>query len=594
MDAFATDIYEPLAGYRDEFKDAFHKAASEKFEELVAKSGIDVGANRKLAATVAALEKELARRVSRRDWLHAVLWIGGILAALSGGGLVASVAEAIDSSWALAGAVSLAVILLVLFSFVAPAWRNAKQAVAEAEASLAQAKEAAWRQMAPLNALFDWDTVTSLVSEVVPRIAFDGYFTDGRLDQLRRVYGFDDAFNANKSVVFSQSGEINGNPFVFGDLLEARMGQKTYTGSRTVFWSEMERGPDGKMRVVQRSETLTASTTKPCPEYSRDRFLLYGNPAAPNLTFSRAPSSLSASGDGFFARRALKREIARLEKYSRNLDDDSNYTIMQNKEFEALFHATDRNDEVEFRLLYTPLAQRQTLDILRDRDVGFGDDFRFVKDRQVNWIRADHLSAADIDTDPAKFAHYSVDAARARFISFADAFFKDAFFALAPLLAIPLYQQTRSHESIHGGASFASFWEHEALANYYGQARFAHPQSVTENILKTAVLGREDGFTQIRVSANGYRIVKRVEVRTVMARNGRFYDVSIPWDEYVPVSRDTAMRLTERKGLARADFDRAKSLQPEEWREFFRSLGAPPSGSRFRRSIVSVCYNLQP
>ncbi len=593
MDTFATDIYEPLAGYRDEFRDAFRKAASEKFEELVAKSGVDVGENRRLAATVAALEKELARRVSRRNWLLAALWIVGILAALCAGAFAASVSETIDASWALASVVALVALALLLFAGVLPAWQNAKKAVAEAEAALTQARDAAWQQMAPLNALYDWDTVPSIVSKVVPRISFDGYFTEGRLDQLRRIYGFDDAFNANKSVVYSQSGEINGNPFVFGDLLAMRMGQKTYTGSRTVSWPETERGPDGKLRVVRKFETLTASTTKPCPEYSRDRFLLYGNPAAPNLTFSREPSRLSASGDGFFARRALKREIARLEKYSRNLDDDSNYTIMQNREFEALFHAVNRSDEVEFRLLYTPLAQRQTLELLRDREVGFGDDFSFQKDRQVNWIRAEHLSAADIDTDPAKFAHYSVDAARARFTGFAESFFKDAYFALAPLLSIPLYQQTRSHESLHGGSTFASPWEHEALANYYGQARFAHPQSATENILKTAVEGREGGFTQIRVSACGFKIVKRVEVRMVMARNGRFYEVSIPWDDYVPVQRDTAMRLTERQGLARPDFDRAKALQPEEWREFFRSLGAPPSGSRFRRSIVSVCYNFQ-
>ena len=193
----------------------------------------------------------------------------------------------------------------------------------------------------------------------------------------------------------------------------------------------------------------------------------------------------------------------------------------------------------------------------------------------------------------AKFAAYDLEAARAFFTAFCTRYFKDAYFALAPLLAVPLYQQTRTHENIHGGgAGHASFWEHEAIANFYGEGRFRHPRSATRNILKTRVASREGGFSQLEVTAHGHQIVKRVDVVQVMARNGRYYGVSVPWDEYQPVSRTTPLRIAEREGLSRTGYDEGATLPSDEWRAFFRALGASPSaarpGARARRYSASA------
>ena len=44
------DVYEPLARYRDEFREKFATLAREKFKELTDRSGVDVRANRALVA----------------------------------------------------------------------------------------------------------------------------------------------------------------------------------------------------------------------------------------------------------------------------------------------------------------------------------------------------------------------------------------------------------------------------------------------------------------------------------------------------------------------------------------------------------------
>ena len=64
---------------------------------------------------------------------------------------------------------------------------------------------------------------------------------------------------------------------------------------------------------------------------------------------------------------------------------------MGNSEFEVLFGATNRNNEVQFRLLFTPLAQKQLLGLMKDKEIAFGDDFNFIKRNKINIIIPDHL-----------------------------------------------------------------------------------------------------------------------------------------------------------------------------------------------------------
>lgn len=552
------DIYEPLARYRDEFAAAFLKRVQNKFIELAEDSHVNRAQNRTLISRIRGLEK-LAKRTEGLKGFFKFLMIVSFLA-----GTILLIAEFYPSgefhlSMRVVGAVG----CFILGGFFIWLVSNKKERLAQLEKRIRYLKQCAWNQMEPLNQLYTWDMTTYMIEQTVPRLSFDPFFSVRRLDDLKRLYGWDDSFNDERSMLFAQSGEINGNPFVFGEFMEMEWEKKRYTGTLFISWTERYRDGEGHIRHVTRSQTLVASVEKPIPVYSKQKFLIYGNEAAPDLTFSRKPSDLSGAEEGFFTSIRKKWGIHQLEKFSNNLDDDSNYTLMGNHDFELLFHATDRSDEVQFRLLFTPLAQKQMLELLQDTEVGYGDDFIFVKEKKLNLLFSQHLDQTSIDTDPKIFYDYDFDRAARRFINFNVNYFKNIYFSLAPLLAIPLYQQTRTHENIYQDVltTPSSFWEHESLANYHGEEKFQHPQCITNNILKTRLVKRtDDGVSHVAVTANGYKGIKRVEHVPVLGGDGRMHAVPVPWIEFSPVSRTSEMCVSE--GKTPPDFDFWKQDSP--------------------------------
>ena len=145
---------------------------------------------------------------------------------------------------------------------------------------------------------------------------------------------------------------------------------------------------------------------------------------------------------------------------------------------------------------------------------------------------------------------------------------------MAPLLAIPLYQQTRTHEEIWKDVlepKASSFWEHETLANYHGEDKFEHPSSITRSILKTRVVRREDGECTVAVTAHGYRGEDRVDYEDVYGGDGKWHEVAVHWTEYLPVERTSNMCLSERGTPS----------------DVFRRRAAESRESAYRRSILS-------
>lgn len=553
-------LYEPLNRYRDAYREAFSRLADDVFAKLTEESGVDVEANGKTVSVIRSLAHEIGRERRRRavkGWfavlLLAMAFVGGIMGWHPDGQMLVPIdCSAVGDFSPIPIAVSVVAVILVV-CLILPSYVQSCRRISELEQDRRRLTDEAWRQMTPLNDLYDWNLTTKMVQEIVPQLKFDRYVPASRLDEFVGEYGWRGDFGDERSMSFVQSGDIYGNPFVFCESRRMSWGEKSYTGSVEITWTERTRDFEGKLRRVVRHQTLTASVEKPCPRYKGEAFLIYGNSAAPGLVFSRKPSELSGMDDSFFSRLKLRREISRLEDYSRDLSDDSSYTIMSNQEFEALFHATDRNDEVGFRLLFTPIAQTQMLALLKDKDVGFGDDFAFFKDHCVNVIWARHLRECSLDSNPEQFRNFSHEDARIQFRAINEAKFKSLYFALAPLLTIPLYlepkpSRTESRDELCGEASC---WEHESIANFIGEDAFKHPQSITRNILKTSVVSRSDGVSTVSVTAHGYRGVKRVDHVRVYGGDGEWHSVPVPWTEYLPVSRTSLIAVAEKDGAGK-------------------------------------------
>lgn len=278
------DIYDPLTEYTNVFSGRFKEVAERTFAALAKEASVDVEANKLTCQQLYATEDSIASvsgRISRWRWLCALLWIviiGTVVLCISAGLTLEPLEIAI------AGAVVIAA-LVALFAKVFPTLKTLKGERDSLTATANTLRQEAWDQMAPLNRLYDWDVLTRMMSETVPRLEFDPYFTTQRLADLQATYGWDGTFNDGRSVIYSHSGLINGNPFVICRTRKMEMGTKTYTGSKTIYWTTRERGSDGKYHTVHHSQTLTASVTAPYPEYYEKTRLIYGNTAAPRPHF---------------------------------------------------------------------------------------------------------------------------------------------------------------------------------------------------------------------------------------------------------------------------------------------------------------------
>lgn len=525
------DIYDPLTEYVNVFRDRFKEVAETTFAELAEEAQVDIEANHETCRQLYATEKILFSVKTRIGWWMAwcvLLWlvvVGGIIA-------VFVLQQELERNILILIVVVL-VAIIYLFMRVHPRLKVLKSERDGLAATVDQFKKEAWEQMSPLNRLYDWDVLTRMMSKTVPRLEFDPYFTTQRLADLKMVYNWDDSFNAERSVIYSHSGLINGNPFVICRTRKMEMGSKTYYGTKTITWTRQERGADGKYHTVRHSEVLTASVTAPYPEYFEKTRLIYGNTAAPDLIFYRKQSGL-AGKEGSLSFKWKKRS---LRKKARNLTT-ADFAMMTNEEFEVAFNTSNRNNNQQFALLFTPLAQESMLKLLEDYEVGYGDDFDFEKHKMINTIIPNHMQELNLDMNPDQYRHFDYDKAKVDFYTINARYFRAIYFSLAPLLCVPMYQQIRPQHDIYGHdmQRHSAFWEHEALANFWGQDHFKHPSCVTDCILKTTqTKGRGDNST-ITVYAHGYRSEQRLTYISKWGGDGRSHRVPVYWDEFLPVT----------------------------------------------------------
>lgn len=573
------DIHEPVENYKSFFKETHARNTTAFFEDLVKKSSIDEAANIQTVKELRSLEQKITNESSSsRNWRI----LRGVTIAFFVIGVCFILTQ--YSNWWI-------IVPGVVFG---PAIYKLNKIISEVKARLAllekqrdSKRDEAWQQMKSLNQLYDWDIVAKLVQQTIPRVALDTYFSNGRLSELHDTFGLNDEFNHNdRSIVFSHSGVLNGNPFVMARTLEHWMGEKTYHGSLSISWTEWVTDSKGNRTTVTRHQTLHASVTKPFPNYGNRTFIIYGNEAAPDLSFSRTPSTLSKLEDGFINNWKKKRSENALEKKSRDLDNK--FTVMSNREFDSLFGATDRNHEVQFRLLFTALAQQEMLNLLKDKEVGYGDNFEFVKQHMINIVEPDHMMSTDISGSPNLFYAYELAQARKFFNDYHNNLFRSFFFGIAPILTIPLYQQHRSHADIYKDvyASKSCFWEHETIANHFGEKAFQHPNCITNSILKSQSKTEPDGTQTVSVKAYGYTGEDRADYVSVYGGDGHYHKVRVNWVEYLDVQRESNMVVKEKMPI---NIDETFSDHDDEnWHNLFKNKGIDTNNVLLRRSILSA------
>ncbi len=559
-----SEILEFSKEYSANYKKQFHDNACGLFDTWVKDSGINAQENRETAQKyreVKAEFEDLGASVAKqkRNRSIAIFFTVAFLLMFTIT-LYLFITTMISGYDSLAGVIVPAVLfpvglaagialIVVIVKKLNPKINDTENLKNETEKKMNELLATCFKQLEPLYKMYRDSATAELVQKTVPIIKLDPDFNVKRLDLLKNKYGLSENLEENESTTGVFSGEILGNPFVEERRLKQSWGTQTYHGELMIEWTEYYTDSDGNVCSRTITQTLHAEVEKPLPVYNSYTRLIYGNEAAPNLSFSRESQYVHRMSEKDRAKFVAKAEKKLTKMENKAIKNGSDFTSMGNVEFEALFNATNRDNEVEFRLLFTPLAQKNMIDLLTN-PVPFGDDFNFVKHKTLNLIASEHAQNWDFDVDSEDFKLYDVDMCKDAFVSYNDKYFVNLYFELAPLMSIPLYQQHKPHEYIYKDnyeRNYTSF-ESDVLANALDVSLLRDPNTVTNTILKTSLIGKNDDQDVIMVTAHSFYGVDRVDYVSVYGGDGYYHDVPVPWVEYCPTSKVSSATVKRTEG----------------------------------------------
>lgn len=542
------DLLEPEKLFKSTVKQMHRQNVEDYYDNLTKEAKTDIEANRKTVKEIKAKTnalncqgKVLKRKKFFKGFCTFLIVVGYIVAVLL---IVLAIVGDPGKGRLLKiifGSIS-AVIATILIFVVVKLKKSIKRILGEVD-ELSKARSAliseAWGQMSSLNSSFEWNIPAMLFTKTIPLIQLDPCFEEEKYQMLHEKYDFVGNPEKNISSVFVQSGSILGNPFVIEKNYVQEMRDVTYTGSVTIHWTTTYTDSNGNTRTQSHTQTLTASVTKPAPYYYYDTMLVYGNDAAGNLSFSRVPSEANKMSDKQI-QKLVDSYDSKLDKMTQKaISKGGNFQRLGNNEFEALFNALDRDNNIEFRLLFTPLAQKNMVNLIRSKEP-YGDDFFFIKRKHLNYIKSLHSQDTNFEGSPSIFnRYYDYDESRKFFIEFNELFMQSLYYNLAPILSIPLYQQEASQEYIYKGVLTRNVaeMETEAMANAYDVSYFRPNDSETGVILKTGLISKQGLADVNSVYAYSFRTVEHIERITKLGGDGRTHEIPVKWIEYIPVSK---------------------------------------------------------
>lgn len=541
-------IFSPLNYYLNTAKNTHSSNTREYLRLLSDNAKVDRKANKQTVAEMHSYEtsiQQLQRETTGKKTGKTLLIIGACLAFL----IIAILCfnSSMGEVWkciALLGDVG-GLVFSIVFTCVRmnAKIRSLNAQIAELQKKANALRDVAWKQAAPLNVLFQDDDALNLFTKTLPFITFDKCFTHTRLNEMVG-YGFQPYLSGSECALDTLSGELYGSPFVYVQKLCHYMGTKTYSGSITITWTTTERDSQGRLTTRTHSQVLTATISRPAPYYHTDTALYFGNDAVPNLKFSRTYKHMEDKSESAIAKAVRKgeKEIKKLEEEALKTGDD--FQGVTNTEFDVLFGATDRTDDLEFLQMFTPRAQESMLELLLYKD-GYGDDFAFAKSGKLCVIRSEHAQGKPLFPLAANYYSYDISEAESNFVQQNETFLRSVYFDFAPLLLIPVYQQplVRSEPIAEGNLTSYNF---EAMA-WRLSSQFQPDNAGTKSIFKISSAQHSANGDAVQVCAHAYQTVDRVHIESVYGRDGRWHSVPVHWTEYIPVTKNSTLRVTKAK-----------------------------------------------
>ncbi|WP_031489140.1 MAG1210 family protein [Ureaplasma canigenitalium] len=535
-------VEEPLKEFLH-YKNENYHVVSKKFDELLARSGIDYEENQQLNGQLMNEQGDLNhtnaqikkyRGISGFFIALLILIIIPFIVGIAMPSKIIETANLKNTSIALpAGMIALTIILYIIFTGLL-SWginvynkrlfklEDKKKYLEEVVDAL---NNVLIEQTLPLYHLFKNGLRELLLKETMPFLSLQKTIKQSFADYVFKKFDYD-LVSENYFHKYAYSGFILNNPFILSFICSSYIGTKTYYGSLTV--SVKKTGyRDGKSYTYYVNEQLRASHTAPYPYFKDDVNITFFNEAANKLSFSRSPSGLkdfSEKGIEKFVNKGVKQMEKRI-------------TLLNNHKFEVLFNAFNRNDEQQFRYLMSPLAQTNLVDILTDRSIGYGDNFTWVKNQTVNKLHFDHIQSDIFTTNDEADYYMNIDLKECKnlFLRYHTTIFKQFYFLLAPYLSVNAFAMTEYIDYDEGeyvdGDRYGSEVQHEISAYNSNARELVHPDAKTEAIYKTAFINNSNGFDNIGVVTSSYDFEDRVIYVGVSDSNGNWHNVPVNYKQ---------------------------------------------------------------
>ena len=566
-------LLEPLKYYKTEVAKNFLDKLTDNFENLLRKSGIDIEANKKSVSDYNEISKVKVKNEKKLKWaerfyiLFFYIFIFLIIYEID---IIRTIKNLYDLNKniqdpilrALLIGIGAVVLGILNFKYIRGKKKQLNKSIKEIETELVLKKEECYSQVNPLLSLFESNTANKIVTEIIPTLVLDKNFKIERYADLVENFEMPTKLQNNFSTKDIISGEILGNPFIIIKSLCNRVIDQKYTGSLTVSWEETYRDSNGERKTRTVSQTLHASIIKPKQIFEDKIDLIYGNDAAEHLHFSREPKFIHEFSEKKLAKYVKKSEKELKKKTENAIKTGQTFLEMGNSEFDVLFGALNRDNEVEFRVLFTPIAQRNILEVLKDKD--FGDDFAFRKINKLNNVSNQNDWILNIDK--SYYEDFSYEIIKEKYYDINKRYLNNFYRLFLPILAIPVYHQHKAQKYIYQEKYNYNYnpYTSEAAANLLGAELFSHEESNTPSILKTKTLRVEGDADLIEVISQSYKAVERTEYVSMRAGDGRVYNVPVNWIDYVPLAAKGRMEL-KKLDIEENEFE--KSLD----QEFYKS-----------------------
>ncbi|MDQ0567786.1 MAG1210 family protein [Mycoplasma yeatsii] len=544
-------IYEPVQEY-DKYNGINSKVIKDHFNMLVSKSKIDIEANKNLVESIKE-QRSRIERINRRDsifeFISRVISIFIIIDLLFFIGNVWYLIKQKDKLDSLVHWIFIAVLVGLLFLiFLFLRFYVISKKIEEIRADLYEAKEQleylineGIEQTSYLTELISTQgTKKKIIQESIPIIKFK-LLTKAEETQLEDEYGFVLPKDLKQTTCLNfYSGSIYGNPFILIKNLNYKIENKTYEGYTGIEWIEYYRNKKGEQDWFPRSETLSETIEKPCVEFYDDVMLVVGTNAAKNLMFERSKRTIDLP-------EAWQNKITRERNLNSKIQDTNNLPPLINTRFKNIWATFKRSNEREFRSLFTPLTQKNLMDILDDKRKGYGDCVDIIKNKRNLIFFSKLLDELDFDDQGYGYSSYNIKEIERSFYNTNKRFFKSIYWIFAPFFSIPGFYNfvidNNNNNNKDKQFECLSDFEYEVCVNNLPSELIKHEKIETNPLNKIKFLSIKDSWHNILVKSTGFDTIERVEHFSVPGGDGNCHDVSVEWPEFIKCVKHTLVKI---------------------------------------------------